>query len=77
MFAVLRRNYGILPENLRCNLHLRMDQDAAQLKKYWAGELSIPLERFKYVAFDKRSAGKVTYAQYNGVCVINCGNIAI
>jgi len=54
-----------------------MDQDADMLKEYWSKELKIPIERFKYVAFDKRSIGKPTYERYKGVCVITCGNIAI
>lgn len=74
---VLRRNYGITPRMVRCDLHLRMDQDTNTLKEYWSQELSIPLDRFKYVAYDKRSEGRPTYEHYKGVCVINCGNVAI
>lgn len=77
VLTVLNRNYGITNEMIRCNLHLRMDQDSAELKDYWSKELNIPLERFRYAAFDKRSAGKPTYTHYKGVCVLYCGNIAI
>lgn len=77
MLAVLRRNYNITPDMVRCELHLRMDQDGEELKAYWSNQLRIPLERFKYIAHDKRSAGKTTYDHYKGVCVIACGNIAI
>lgn len=74
---VLQRNYGIDPNLVRCDLHLRMDQDPVVLKRYWSEQLKIPIERFKYVSFDKRSEGKPTYDCYKGVCVINCGHIAI
>ncbi len=74
---VLRNNYGVSNDKIRCDLHLRMDQDADMLKQFWAEELDLPIDRFKYVAFDKRSAGKPTYAHYNGVCVVSCGQIAI
>ncbi len=77
VLVVLRRNYGITPDMIRCELHLRMDQDADTLKAYWASELGVPLDRFGYVAFDKRSQGKPTYDHYKGVCVLACGNIAI
>lgn len=75
--AVLRQNYGIENHSIRCDLHLRMDQDAVALKEYWAKELDVPLEQFKYVAFDKRSSGRPTYDHYKGVCVISCGHVAI
>ena len=77
VLVVLRRNYDVTPSMIRCDLHLRMDQDAVSLKRYWSQELDIPIERFKYVAFDKRSTGKATYSHYKGVCVLSCGNIAI
>ena len=75
--AVLERNYGISRSRIRCDLHLRLDQDPYKLKKYWSRQLNIPVERFKHVSFDKRSANKATYPRYKGVCVIGCGNVAI
>jgi hypothetical protein len=77
VLAVLNRNYAVTNDMVRCDLHLRMDQDANKLKSYWPKQLHIPLERFGYVAFDKRSAGKATYDHYKGVCVIYCGSITI
>lgn len=77
VLMVLKRNYGVTAGMIRCDLHLRMDQDVSKLKEYWAGELDIPLEGFKHAAFDKRSTGKPTYDHYKGVCVISCGQIAI
>jgi len=77
VLAVLKRNYAIAPEMIRCDLHLRMDQNADELKAYWSEELKIPIEQFKYVAFDKHSEGKPTYDHYKGVCVLTCHKIAI
>lgn len=77
VLTVLRRNYSIEPDMVRCDLHLRMDQDKETLKRYWSDQLGIPIERFTYVAYDKRSLGNPTYDHYKGVCVINCSNIAI
>jgi hypothetical protein len=77
VLAVLKRNYNVTPEMIRCDLHLRMDQNPEILKEYWSKELSIPLEQFKYVAFDKRSEGKPTYDHYKGVCVVSCYKVAI
>src|SRR5690606_13244481 len=75
--TVLRQNYGISDEMLRCDLHLRMDQDEGKLKTYWSKHLNIPIERFKYVSFDKRTAGKPTYEGYHGVCLIRCADISV
>ena len=77
VLTVLRRNYQIHTNMVRCDLHLRMDQNAQELKQYWAKILNVPIEQFKYVAHDKRSIGKATYEHYKGVCVISCGNMAI
>lgn len=74
---VLQRNYAVTSHMIRCDLHLRMDQDADTLKRFWANELRIPFEQFKYVAFDKRSEGRPTYDHYKGVCVITCHQVAI
>src|SRR5258708_7732530 len=76
VLAVLRRNYKI-EDTIRCELHLRMDQDPLTIKQYWANELGIPLSRFTYTAFDKRTLGRPTYDHYKGVCVLQCGNVAI
>lgn len=77
VLVVLKRNYQVTEAMIRCDLHLRMDQDANLLKQYWSKVLGLPIENFRYVAFDKRSAGKTTYDHYKGVCVVSCGNIAI
>ncbi len=75
--VALRRCFSITSEQLRCELHLRMDQNPVELKKFWSTQLNIPVKRFRYVAFDKRTEGKPTYESYKGVCVIYCSNIAI
>jgi hypothetical protein len=77
VLAVLHRNYGVLPEQIRCDLHLRMDQNPDEMKTYWSTELNLPVAQFRGAAFDKRSAGKPTYDHYKGVCVVSVGSIAI
>lgn len=77
VLAVLKKNYGVTSGMIRCDLHLRMDQVSDEIKVYWSNELNIPVERFKYVAYDKRTEGRPTYEKYKGVCVIICGQIAI
>lgn len=64
-------------KNFRYYLHLRDDQDALQLKKYWSSKLNIPIEKIKYVSKDKRSVGKPTREGYMGVCQIRVPDIAI
>lgn len=75
--SVLLNIFRVPVNKIHCDLHLRADQDADELKAYWSHELNLPIERFRYVAFDKRSIGKPTYDHYKGVCVITCGDIAI
>jgi hypothetical protein len=77
VLAVLYRNYDIKPSQIRCDLHLRADQNGAALTEYWAHELKLPIKCFKYIAYDKRSVGTKTYEHYKGVCVITCNQIAI
>ncbi len=74
---VLKKNYGLSVDGMRFDLHLRADQDPTTSKQYWARALNVPVEKFKYVAFDKRTIGKPTRDGYKGVCLIACGNIAI
>lgn len=77
VLAVLKRNYGVAAETIRCDLHLRADQDPEHLKRYWSKELGIPLRRFKYAEVDQRTLGRPTYPDYKGVCALTCGQIAI
>jgi len=68
--------YNISPSTIRCNLHLRNDQDEMVVKKFWSSKLDLSLTSFS-VNKDKRVLRKPTRKEYMGVCVINCGNIAI
>jgi len=69
--------YKINIEKIRFELHIRADQNPETIRRYWSKELGAPLSRFKSVSIDKRTIGKSTYSDYKGVCVIDCGNIAI
>ncbi len=74
---VMTEIYKIDIEKIRFDLHIRADQNPKLVKNYWAKELKAPIHRFKLVSIDKRTTGKITYPNYNGVCVITCGNVAI
>ena len=74
---ILKKNYNLDINKVRCELYLRADQNSDEMKKFWAHELNIPIENFKYVNFDKRTKGVKTYADYKGVCMLRCGNVAI
>lgn len=69
--------YHLDINKIRFNLHLRADQNPKTIKKFWSNELKVPLKRFKQVSIDQRTKGIPTYNTYKGVCVIDCGNIAI
>lgn len=77
VIKVLEINYGVLPIDIKCDLHLRADQDPETIKKYWAQELGIPLQNFRKAYLDQRTVGRSTYEHYKGVCVLYCGSIAI
>lgn len=77
VLSVLKRNYGITSDMVRCDLHLRMDQNEALAKEYWGNELRLPPEAFRNIAHDRGSLGTATNDHYNGVCVLYCGSIAI
>lgn len=73
----LERLYGVDRTSLRADLHLRMDQDEDRLKEYWSSQINIPIERFGYVARDKRTEGKPTYPDYPGCCSVTGGGVEI
>ncbi len=75
--AVLKRNYNFDLTTIRCELHLRADQDSESIKQYWSMSLGLPLSSFKYVVKDKRTEGSATYSHYKGVCLLRCANVAI
>lgn len=74
---VLNLNYGLDKDNIKCELHLRADQNADAMKKWWAAKLRLSLKNFTYVYFDKRTKGTKTFDHYKGVCLVRCGNVAI
>lgn len=75
--AVLLRKYKLDPAKIRCDLHIRADQNPDEIRQYWSKQLNLPLENFRYVVADKRTSGKASYPHYKGVCIINCGSVAI
>ncbi len=75
--AVLHKLYHVERHQIKCELHLRADQNPAVLKKYWAKQLRIPLKNFSSPMIDRRTAGTKTYATYKGVCILRCGGVAI
>lgn len=73
MFVQLLRDiFQVEESRLRCFLHLRMDQDAEKVKKFWSKKLSIPVEQFRKTQFDKRTTNSKTWPDYHGVCTIYC-----
>ena len=73
----LEECFNLNVNKIKCELHLRADQNPILTKQYWSKELNIPLENFTSISVDKRTIGSSTYPTYNGVCVLRCGNIAI
>ena len=72
----IERLFGLDRNILKCDLHLRSDQDKNDAIEYWSKELSIPKNNFIAMK-DKRVAKSKTYSHYKGVCVVQCGRIAI
>jgi hypothetical protein len=74
---IMREKYHVPVKQIRCELYLRADQNSGKMKKYWAKQLGLPLENFRYVSLDKRTVGSKTYKRYHGVCSVRCANVAI
>lgn len=73
----IKKLYSFDSSNIKCELHLRANQDPLEMKKHWPSELNIPLSNFTSISIDKRTIGMITYPEYKGVCSVNCGNIAL
>jgi hypothetical protein len=71
------RNYGFDRNKIKCELHLRADQNKKKIKKYWSKELNLPIKNFLSTSFDKRTIGRKTYKNYKGVCIVRFGTVAI
>lgn len=75
--SALKLAYDYDQLKIKCELHLRSDQNADQIRKYWAKELNLPLKNFTSISIDQRTRGSKTYLDYKGVCVLQCGSISI
>jgi len=75
--AALRRLYNCSSAQIRCELHLRMDQDPVEMVDYWSKTLKVPAKYFYKPIFDTRTIGKPTYETYKGVCVVRYPSVAI
>lgn len=64
-------------DKIKCELHLRADQNPDEIRKYWSEKLGIPIKNFTNISVDKRTIGRATYPSYKGVCILQCGNIAL
>lgn len=73
----LRRLYAVPLEEMRCELHIRADQNPAKLIRHWSATLGIPSRNFGKTSIDKRTQGRPTYPGYKGVCIVRCGRVAI
>lgn len=75
--AALSICYGFDKTRIKCELHLRADQDPTETRKYWAHALGVSSMNFTATSIDKRTAGTQTYPTYKGVCTLRCGSAAI
>lgn len=73
----VQKLYYLDLKKIRCELYLRADQDPEKIKHFWSTTLKLPLSSFYQVNIDKRTTGSKTYPNYNGVCALRCGNVAI
>ena len=74
---MIQRLYQVESADIKCELHLRADQDPIQLTRYWSKMLKVPIANFRKPSIDKRTIGRPTYAHYKGVCIVTCGRVAI
>ncbi len=75
---LLNRCYGIKPNQLKCRISYRADQNLETLEKFWSENINIPLANFYKSKPDPRTIGKVTKNKdYKGVCVVSCAGTHI
>ncbi len=71
--SLLEKCYRIKPNQLKCRISYRADQNIRELEKYWSSITGIPKENFYKTKPDPRTKGKKTKKNdYKGVCVITC-----
>lgn len=69
--VLLRGNFNIDEEKIRCRIMHRYDQNGEALNKYWSNLTKIPLSKFYKNYRDKRTKGKVTKRKdYKGICAL-------
>lgn len=73
----IQRLYNLSPSDFTCHLHLRADQDADRLTRYWSRVLAIPRRNFWKPVVDLRTTGSRSYPEYKGVCAVSCSRVAI
>lgn len=74
--SALAKIFSIDKNSLKYELHLRSDQNEFDTVDYWSNKLGINKSNFTFIK-DKRIVKAKTYSNYKGVCVVNCGRIAI
>jgi len=75
---LLQACYGIKPEQLKCRISYRADQNIKSLEKFWSKIVGIPLSNFYKTIPDPRTVGKITKnKEYKGVCVLTCAGTHI
>lgn len=68
---LLRKNFAIDENKIRCRIMLRYGQDSKPLMKYWSNLTKIPLTKFYRPYKDRRTKGKITKKKhYRGVCAL-------
>lgn len=68
---LLKGNFNIDKNKLRCRIMHRYDQNGKALNKYWSNITKIPLPQFYKDYKDKRTKGKITKKKdYKGVCAV-------
>ena len=73
----LQRLYEVPIKDMKCELHLRADQNPRKTTRYWSTKLGIPASNFGKSHIDGRTLGRTTYPHYKGVCIVRCSRVAI
>ncbi len=75
--GALEHLYMVPRNDMHCEIHIRADQEPAEITRFWSETLNIPIENFGKPSIDKRTVGRPTYSHYKGVCVVRCSRVAI
>ncbi|MBP9703037.1 hypothetical protein KBD69_05155 [Candidatus Woesebacteria bacterium] len=76
--TLLRECYPLLEEKFRIMLHLQLQHNEPEQKRYWSELLDIPIEQFTKTIWKKTpNSGKRYRQNYHGICFVRYNSVEL